>query len=198
MSSSSAHRHSSAHSSSSSVTATEHPLQGEQASPLPPVPAPVQPPRYVSSVERPTPSPAAEGSGSPTYPSIPSPARLTPASPSSERLPTYSDHSHSHSLDELPTYAEEPATEPKTLSRGLWSWGFLCPLLWIIGFSIMWIPLTPLEPEQDAEKAQQLEEMIAILRVTELKYSKRCGISLAVLMALILVVVIIAVVVSRT
>jgi hypothetical protein len=30
-------------------------------------------------------------------------------------------------------YAEEPQTEPKTLARACWLWGFAMPLLWIIG-----------------------------------------------------------------
>ncbi|WRT70832.1 uncharacterized protein IL334_007831 [Kwoniella shivajii] len=79
------------------------------------------------------------------------------------------------STDELPRYAEETQTEPKTLARALWKWGFLCPLLWLIGMCILWIPLKPIEEEGDPEKAQKLEEMIVILRKTELKYAKRCA-----------------------
>lgn len=41
-----------------------------------------------------------------------------------------------HSSDELPVYNEENATEPKTLARSCWLWGFLFPLLWLIGMSM--------------------------------------------------------------
>lgn len=37
------------------------------------------------------------------------------------------------SVEELPRYAAEGETEPKTLAKGLWRWGWLCPLLWAIG-----------------------------------------------------------------
>ncbi|CAD6586969.1 MAG: hypothetical protein TREMPRED_004614 [Tremellales sp. Tagirdzhanova-0007] len=68
------------------------------------------------------------------------------------------------SSDTLPQYAEEAQTEPKTLARSLWKWGWVCPLLWAIGMTILWIPLKPLEEEHDPEKAQTMDEMIAILR----------------------------------
>ncbi len=39
----------------------------------------------------------------------------------------------SHTTEYLPRYAEETQTEPKTLARGLWRWGWICPLLWLLG-----------------------------------------------------------------
>ncbi len=61
-----------------------------------------------------------------------------------ERPPTYPQPnlrpayhlSDTHTLapaESLPRYAEETQTEPKTLARGLWRFGWLCPLLWAIG-----------------------------------------------------------------
>ncbi|KAJ9121884.1 hypothetical protein QFC24_004466 [Naganishia onofrii] len=41
----------------------------------------------------------------------------------------------------LPIYTAQPTTEPHTLSRSLFHWGFLCPLLWVIGVAILWIDL---------------------------------------------------------
>ncbi|XAO23089.1 hypothetical protein I312_101867 [Cryptococcus bacillisporus CA1280] len=41
--------------------------------------------------------------------------------------------------------------------------------------TILWIPLKSTEEEHDPEKAQKLEEMIVILRKTELKYARRCA-----------------------
>ena len=37
------------------------------------------------------------------------------------------------SAEDLPIYNEENATEPKTLARSCWLWGFIFPLLWLIG-----------------------------------------------------------------
>ena len=39
----------------------------------------------------------------------------------------------SRSTECLPQYTEETRTEPKTLARCLWLWGWLFPPLWIIG-----------------------------------------------------------------
>ncbi|WWC72679.1 uncharacterized protein I206_106643 [Kwoniella pini CBS 10737] len=101
------------------------------------------------------------------------------------------------SSDELPCYAEKTQTEPKTLARALWKWGWCCPLLWFIGMCIIWIPLKPVEEEADPEKAQKLDEMIIILREAELKYAKRCAYSFSGFLLLIAIIVTIAVVLSK-
>ncbi|OXG46160.1 hypothetical protein J010_05888 [Cryptococcus neoformans] len=96
--------------------------------------------------------------------------------------------------EELPTYSKTSKEEPNTLAKVLWKWGFLRPLLWFIGMTIMWIPLKSTEEEHDPEKAQKLEEMIVILRKTELKYAKRCAWAFSgfSVMLIVLVVVVIA------
>ncbi|KIR30214.1 hypothetical protein I307_00295 [Cryptococcus deuterogattii 99/473] len=66
--------------------------------------------------------------------------------------------------EELPAYSKTNTEEPNTLAKALWKWGFLCPLLWFIGMTILWIPLKSTEEGDDPEKAQKLEEMIVILR----------------------------------
>ncbi|OCF56192.1 hypothetical protein L486_06133 [Kwoniella mangroviensis CBS 10435] len=101
------------------------------------------------------------------------------------------------SSDELPCYAEETQTEPKTLARALWKWGWICPLLWIIGMCIMWIPLKPIEEESDPEKAQKLEEMIVILRKAEMKYAKRCAYGTLGFSVLLMTIIVIAIVLSK-
>ncbi|WVQ86103.1 hypothetical protein IAT38_008271 [Cryptococcus sp. DSM 104549] len=125
-----------------------------------------EPPRYVLPVD----PPAASPPSSPTRP---------PSYGGSRPEYTYGVEAGLGSgapslMEDLPTYAEETQTEPKTLAKALWKWGFLCPLLWLIGMCILWIPLKPIEEERDPEKAQKLEEMIVILRRTELKYARRC------------------------
>ncbi|WVQ95323.1 hypothetical protein IAU59_002419 [Kwoniella sp. CBS 9459] len=104
--------------------------------------------------------------------------------------------SQAHMMEDLPSYAKETETEPKTLARALWRWGFLCPFLWFIGMCIMWIPLKPIEEERDAEKAQTLEEMIVILRETELKYAKKCMWGFIAFAVLLTVTIVIGIVVS--
>ncbi|OCF78940.1 hypothetical protein I204_00884 [Kwoniella mangroviensis CBS 8886] len=101
------------------------------------------------------------------------------------------------SSDELSCYAEETQTEPKTLARALWKWGWICPLLWIIGMCIMWIPLKPIEEESDPEKAQKLEEMIVILRKAEMKYAKRCAYGTLGFSVLLMTIIVIAIVLSK-
>ncbi|ODN97892.1 hypothetical protein I350_07527 [Cryptococcus amylolentus CBS 6273] len=97
--------------------------------------------------------------------------------------------------ESLPPYEEESTMEPKTLATTLWRYGFVCPLLWLIGMFILCIPLRPVEDETDAERAQKLEEMIVILRKTELKYAKRCtwafcGFTLLVALGVVVIVVV--------
>ncbi|WVF67757.1 hypothetical protein IAT40_002517 [Kwoniella sp. CBS 6097] len=102
----------------------------------------------------------------------------------------------SNMMEDLPSYAKETETEPKTLARALWRWGFLCPLLWFIGMCIMWIPLKPIEEERDAEKAQKLEEMIVILRETELKYAKKCMWGFTAFTILLIAIIVVGIMVS--
>ncbi|EAL21826.1 hypothetical protein CNBC5270 [Cryptococcus deneoformans B-3501A] len=95
--------------------------------------------------------------------------------------------------EDLPTYSKMNTEEPNTLAKVLWKWGFLCPLLWFIGMTIMWIPLKSTEEEHDPEKAQKLEEMIVILRKTELKYAKKCawafsGLSITLIVLIVVVI----------
>nr|XP_031859537.1 uncharacterized protein CI109_004999 [Kwoniella shandongensis]KAA5526609.1 hypothetical protein CI109_004999 [Kwoniella shandongensis] len=131
----------------------------------------------------------------PSY--IPSSAGI----PSIDPVPTLFDISLGESSssptfsEDLPRYAEQTQTEPKTLAKALWKWGFLCPLFWIVGVMIMFIPLKAELPEEDPEKAQKLEEMITVLRKTEMKYAKRSMYSLVGFVALIAIIVIVVIVV---
>lgn len=72
----------------------------------------------------------------PTYP-VDDPFRTptTSAMQSRASLPDFdmTVHGSRSSGEDLPTYAVETQTEPVTLARGLWRWGFAIPLLWTIG-----------------------------------------------------------------
>lgn len=59
----------------------------------------------------------------------------TSAAQSRATLPDFdmTVHGSRPSGEQLPTYAVETETEPATLARGLWRFGFVIPILWIIG-----------------------------------------------------------------
>jgi hypothetical protein len=67
--------------------------------------------------------------------SLPPPEYPTSYASSSQHLYEVDSRNQStHSaIEDLPRYAEEEETEPKTLARSLWKWGWLCPLLWAVG-----------------------------------------------------------------
>ncbi|TYJ51155.1 hypothetical protein B9479_008290, partial [Cryptococcus floricola] len=136
--------------SGSAPSTSEPPVYTLSVDPTPTAPSPEIP-------ETPTQPPAYSGNARPQYP-----YDLSVGSPSDVELMSES----------LPTYEVESTMEPETLAKTLWKYGFVCPLLWVIGMTLMWIPLAPVEEEADAEKAQRLEEMMVILRRTELKYAK--------------------------
>ena len=96
----------------------------------------------------------------PSYMSVPSTPRAEtighaghPLSPTTTLLLASPLHSNSHSTaaaGPLPKYEPEPTTEPHTLSRTLFLWGFLCPLLWILGTVILCVPLKVYEEDFEA------------------------------------------------
>lgn len=51
----------------------------------------------------------------------------------------------------LPEYTAKPTTEPHTLSRTCFLWGFACPVLWIIAIAILFIDLR-YEPDLSIEE----------------------------------------------
>ncbi|KAL7423078.1 hypothetical protein Q5752_002377 [Cryptotrichosporon argae] len=152
-----------------------------------------RPPVYVLAVDPPLhlPSPS-DPAGAPPYTPPPGqPART------GQSNPTFGVTLERDVPEDLPTYAEDCETEPKTLARGLWRWGFAFPLLWFIGMLILWIPLRPTDEEPGPESAQKLEEMIVIIRAAELRYARRCAIAFAAF-SILLVVIIVAVVLANT
>jgi hypothetical protein len=90
-----------------------------------------EPPRYVLAVDVPLPTSPAQ------YPtSTPLPSYTLPSASSATLVPSQFDIDTSfgaRSAEDLPGYAVKTETEPKTLAKALWKWGFLFPLLWLIG-----------------------------------------------------------------
>ncbi|ORX40828.1 hypothetical protein BD324DRAFT_647734 [Kockovaella imperatae] len=155
------------------------------------------PPLYTLSVD-PPPTPP---SPSPSYPSYPPPS----IGGSSQRDTAFTTDlrqfgvsagvspSLGQSSEDLPVYSEQRNTETNTLAKELWKWGWLCPLLWGVGMTILWVPLHT-EDEEDPEKAQRMRELCDIVRETEVKYAKRClygFVGFSVLVALIITLVVV-------
>ncbi|WVQ74226.1 hypothetical protein IAR50_003822 [Cryptococcus sp. DSM 104548] len=166
--------------------------------PSPPSPpsAPSEPPVYVLSVD-PTPTAHAAQVGEVEIPTRPPAYSGNPPRPQYPYDLSLGAPSEAESvIESLPTYEEESTMEPKTLAKTLWLYGFLCPLLWLIGMAIMCIPLSPVEEEVDPERAQKLDEMIVILRKCELKYARRCAWSFGAFSTALALVIMVAVVVS--
>ncbi|KAJ9091674.1 hypothetical protein QFC20_007585 [Naganishia adeliensis] len=142
------------------------------------------------------------------------------SSTSTASLPTYTPRPTSPiptSLNEdapstfLPEYTSESTTEPHTLSKTLFCWGFLCPFLWMLGISILWIDLKAddtLEQDQDAgevsvedlvkreQERQVMDEKIGIVRKAELRWSRYCVVALSI--ELVVVCVIVGIVVAAS
>jgi hypothetical protein len=57
------------------------------------------------------------------------------------------------SREDLPVYAANTETEPQTLARGLWVWGWAIPLLWIVGMC-MCVVLVVCADDQIVDTAQ--------------------------------------------
>lgn len=97
---------------------------------------PVSPPQYILAVAAPS-----TGLYAPAY----SPDHDDAASSSLSRqlsiTPAYIEcglptPGNGRSMEQLPVYAEDVQTEPDTLARKCWLWGFLFPVLWIIGMAM--------------------------------------------------------------
>ncbi|WWC92440.1 uncharacterized protein L201_007398 [Kwoniella dendrophila CBS 6074] len=178
-------------------------INGLYQSPLTSTPVSVtpdnEPPRYILPVDLPIEAATTYQIRESSFTSTQPPSydhHHTPQESIDESNQDLSDSTFSTS-DDLPCYAEETQTEPKTLARALWRWGWLCPLLWIIGMFILWIPLKPIEEESDPEKAQKLEEMIVILRKTEVRYARKCAYGTLGFSTLLILITVIAIVLSK-
>jgi hypothetical protein len=116
----------------------------------------IKPPAYILDVEMPTTSNEADVTPAErTRSSTPPPTYIypPPTSPSSTLSTTTT-----HTLP-LPTYTPEASTEPQTLPRQLFMYGFLFPPLWALGAILLCVPLKVYEEdfELDFQNRQQGE-----------------------------------------
>jgi hypothetical protein len=104
---------------------------------------PVQPPAYILHPDRPMEEPQTNQ----TSPDLPPSYTYPPSSPTSTTTTTTSP-TDTHA--QLPAYHPSPSsTSPHTLPRTLFLWGFICPLLWIIGVIVLCVPLKVYEDDFD-------------------------------------------------
>jgi len=79
--------------------------------------------------------------------------------------------------------------EPNTLARIMFIYGFICPVFWFIGISLLF---TPLRPTWEWEQGKTPEEKGILLhhhRQTELRWAWRCLYATLLLVIAIVVVV---------
>lgn len=82
----------------------------------------------------------------------------------------------------------EDGQEVHTMARNLFLYGFMFPPFWLLGALILVIPLTP--PESWADKSQeQVQSILAAMRVAERRWAWRCVMALASLILVILIIV---------
>jgi len=100
--------------------------------------------------------------------------------------PPYPHTSHRRNINtstnsDLPAYAEvAPTTEPITLARYVFKYGFLFPPLWFLGLIILLTPL-PVPADFHADKPEsERTALVEAMRRAEVKWAKRCAWALAV------------------
>ncbi|KAG2123414.1 hypothetical protein DEU56DRAFT_745459 [Suillus clintonianus] len=104
-------------------------------------------------------------------------------------------------FEKLPVYTACPCPgtddEPITLARYLFVYGFFFPIFWIIGIAIFFLPLRPSSDWETGKSAEEKQRLLAEMRVSELKWAKRCLYALVALLVLAIVLVTTLVLVKR-
>ncbi|EPQ53537.1 hypothetical protein GLOTRDRAFT_45136 [Gloeophyllum trabeum ATCC 11539] len=85
----------------------------------------------------------------------------------------------------LPAYTESRNEEPTTLAKYMFLYGFLFPPFWIIGTLILFLSLSA-PAEWHAEKPEmERQELLNIMRRTEVRWAKRCAFALVLLLLVV-------------
>ncbi|KIK45665.1 hypothetical protein CY34DRAFT_801282 [Suillus luteus UH-Slu-Lm8-n1] len=96
-------------------------------------------------------------------------------------------------FEKLPVYTPCPCPgaddESKTLTRYLFVYGFFFPLFWIVGVAIIFSPLRPTPEWETGKSEEERRRLLAEMRVSELKWAKRCLYAVIALLVLIVVLV---------
>ncbi|KAI6145733.1 hypothetical protein EDD17DRAFT_1495438 [Pisolithus thermaeus] len=107
-----------------------------------------------------------------TYPSVSRASGVIPTD--GEAPPPYVDGI------ELPAYTVA-SSEPPTLAMYLFKFGFLFPPFWILGAIILLSPLHAPAEFEPAKPEAERQELIGMIRETEIRWAKRCAWSLLIL-----------------
>ncbi|KAI0689563.1 hypothetical protein BC835DRAFT_1368612 [Cytidiella melzeri] len=78
---------------------------------------------------------------------------------------------------DLPSYTS--VAEPPTLAMYLFKFGFLFPLFWLAGLFVLLCPLTPPENWEPTKTEAERQELLGLLRRTEVKWARRSLIALS-------------------
>lgn len=81
--------------------------------------------------------------------------------------------------DPAPPY-QQTNQNPETLARYLFRFGFIFPLFWVLGASIIFAKLHPIPYTISGKSPSEQEEELAILRTTELKWAWRSFYALSI------------------
>ncbi|KAG1740164.1 uncharacterized protein EDB91DRAFT_1053427 [Suillus paluster] len=100
---------------------------------------------------------------------------------------------HEGEFEKLPVYAACPCPgadkEPITLARYLFVYGFFFPVFWIVGVAIIFSPLRPTPEWETAKSEEEKQKLLAEMRVSELKWARRCLYAMVALLVLVIVLV---------
>lgn len=104
-------------------------------------------------------------------------------------------------FEKLPAYTACPCPstddEPVTLARYLFVYGFFFPFFWIVGIAIIFSPLRSTHEWETGKSEEERQRLLAEMRVSELKWAKRCLYAMVALLVLIMVLVTTFVLVRR-
>lgn len=104
-------------------------------------------------------------------------------------------------FEKLPVYTTRPSPgaddEPITLTRHLFLYGFFFPIFWIVGIAIIFSPLRPAPEWETGRSEEGRQKLLAEMRVSELKWAKRCLYAMVALLVLVVVLVTTLVLVRR-
>ncbi|KIM57013.1 hypothetical protein SCLCIDRAFT_94646, partial [Scleroderma citrinum Foug A] len=76
--------------------------------------------------------------------------------------------------EKLPAYAPSSESEPDTVARQMFKYGFLFPIFWAIGVYFLVTPMR-VTPDWEQDKTEEeREKILSNLRQTETKWAKRC------------------------
>ncbi|KAI1791213.1 hypothetical protein LXA43DRAFT_1012874 [Ganoderma leucocontextum] len=100
----------------------------------------------------------------------------------SDALPPPYEHSISP-----PAYTQ--VSDQPTLAMYLFKFGFLFPLFWVAGALILLSPLSAPADWEESKPELERQELIASMRLTEVKWARRCLIALAVFVLVVVALV---------